>query len=195
MSAIHQTNGISPQDAPQATGGNDHAVHGGTAKPSGFSTQLKLALSKTAQPGGTHSPAPPNGQNSEIKPPGLQSILSAPRISSADQHQGAGHDFFERALRVLAHRQQLLASNIANADTPGYKAIDIDVREALLGEMPENAIPKKYHVPSQGSVDGNTVEMDVERTKFAQNAIVYETAVTIVKDHYMMMNSMLKDLT
>ena len=102
MRAIHQANGIAPQDVPQAGGRNDHAVHGGTAKPSGFSTQLKLALSKTAQPGGAiHSPAPANGQNSGIKSPELQSILSAPRITSADQHQGAGHDFFERALRVL----------------------------------------------------------------------------------------------
>ncbi len=196
MSAIHETGNIPPQGASQASGGSNRPVQGSAATPSGFATQLKLALNKSAQTGGpAHSPASSSGQSGGMKPPDLQSVLSAPRITSGDQHQGVGHDFFERALRVLAHRQQLLASNIANADTPGYKAVDIDVREALLSGTPENAIPKKYHVPSQGSADGNTVEMDVERAKFAQNAIVYETAVTLVRDHYMMMNNMLKDLT
>ena len=68
--------------------------------------------------------------------------------------------FHESALSLRAQRQELLASNIANADTPNYKARDIDV--------------------NQGSVDGNTVDMDVERNQFADNALRYEAGITMI---------------
>ena len=111
------------------------------------------------------------------------------------------HDFQQLALGLRAYRQQIIASNIANADTPGYKAVDIDFQEALrnaqaaanvppvsltttsgghlsgqsTGTQPP--IPLKYHVPSQGSIDGNTVEMDVERAKFAENTVMHQFAM------------------
>ena len=105
------------------------------------------------------------------------------------------HRVHEMALALRAYRQELLASNIANADTPGYKAVDIDVEETLRNRQSNiPTIPLRYHVPGQASIDGNTVEMDVERAKFAQNALMYEFAVDRVKGHYMHMMELLKDL-
>ncbi|WP_295754446.1 flagellar basal body protein [Undibacterium sp.] len=98
----------------------------------------------------------------------------------------------ERALALRAYRQQLLASNIANADTPGYKAVDIDIHEALRTGKDINSVQVKYVTPSQGSVDGNTVEMDIERVKFMENAIMYEYEVDRVRGHYKDMEELLK---
>lgn len=132
------------------------------------------------------------------------------------RHEGE-HGFQELALRVRAYRQELIASNIANADTPGYKAVDIDFMEALriaqsASRTPSIALtttssghilgkgfasppfPLKYHIPNQPSVDGNTVELDVERAKFAENGMMYEFALDRVKGHYMHMTEMLKNL-
>ena len=111
--------------------------------------------------------------------------------------------FHQTALRLRAERQQVLASNIANADTPNYKARDIDFSSALkqavsAGAAPAQAtlvktspnhfgghagvtasgVPLLYRTASQGSVDGNTVDMDTERAKFADNALRYEAGVT-----------------
>jgi flagellar basal-body rod protein FlgB len=85
------------------------------------------------------------------------------------------------ALVLRARRQQVLASNIANADTPGYKALDFDFGKAL-GEAiarPGAAVgPRLQPQPAaQPSADGNTVDMDAERSKFADNALRYEAAL------------------
>lgn len=107
------------------------------------------------------------------------------------------------ALGVLTHRQELLASNIANADTPHFKARDIDFKDALgsalagrrsgdVGMMATSprhlggtggsslAGAAKYRTEFQPSVDGNTVNMDVERSAFAQNALRLEAALTFI---------------
>lgn len=120
-------------------------------------------------------------------------------------------------LGVRAYRQELIASNIANADTPGYKAVDIDFQEALRiarslanttplslattapghvqGQVQNGlAISLKYHVPTQPSADGNTVEMDVERSKFAENAVMWEFSRDRVSGHFKMMMEMLQSL-
>ena len=115
--------------------------------------------------------------------------------------------FNQLALDLRAQRQQLLASNIANADTPHYKARDIDFTSALQGalarttppagvmaatdpahvnnavasqDMLPNGTPVLYRQPVQGSVDVNTVDMDVERNQFADNAIRYEAGITMI---------------
>lgn len=114
--------------------------------------------------------------------------------------------FYETALSLRAQRQQLLASNIANADTPNYKARDIDFKAALSnalgqGQVAQSVVmvktsaahlsgvgadstssgaPLLYRVASQGSVDGNTVDMDVERNQFTDNALRYEAGLTVV---------------
>ena len=113
--------------------------------------------------------------------------------------------FNETALSLRAQRQELLASNIANADTPNYKARDIDFASALQGALAggrqgglnttaqahlprghatgdtlANGTPVQYRGVVQGSVDGNTVDMDVERNQFADNALRYEAGITMI---------------
>ena len=110
--------------------------------------------------------------------------------------------FQEKALGLRAHRQQVLAGNIANADTPNYKARDFDFASALQSAVAgrsdgDLALSKTstrhldggagsgparlmYRVPTQGAVDGNTVEMDAERASFSENAIRYEAGITFI---------------
>jgi len=114
--------------------------------------------------------------------------------------------FNEAALNIRSNRQQVLASNIANADTPNYKARDIDFSSALAnavshgkgsagglattaanhmgaakdGATMPDGTPLLYRNAAQGSVDGNTVDMDVERNQFADNALRYEAGITMI---------------
>ena len=121
--------------------------------------------------------------------------------------------FHQAALRIRGQRQELIAANIANADTPNFKARDIDFNAAMKAAMTgasqeafNTSKTSELHLdgaPSstptgrpgeplfrpiiQGSVDGNTVDMDVERNQFADNAIRYEASLTMV-------NSQLKQM-
>ena len=115
--------------------------------------------------------------------------------------------FNETALSLRAQRQELLASNIANADTPNFKARDIDFSSALQGALAKAAqpggplsttapahiangaadgktladgTPVLYRTITQGAVDGNTVDMDTERTQFADNGLRYEAGITMI---------------
>ena len=114
--------------------------------------------------------------------------------------------FHQTALNLRAQRQELLASNIANADTPNYKARDVDFSKALQGALAKagqtpaaaglvktaanhlagtasaaiGGAPLLYRIGQQGSVDGNTVDMDVERNQFTDNALRYEAGVTLI---------------
>jgi flagellar basal-body rod protein FlgB len=107
--------------------------------------------------------------------------------------------FHSAALRLRSERQQVLSANIANADTPGYKAQDFDFSRALGEAMSKPAVnagitdPRhipvgplagsptlQYRTASQPSVDGNTVEMDAERAQFADNAIRYEATLRML---------------
>jgi len=113
--------------------------------------------------------------------------------------------FNQTALNLRAARQELLASNIANADTPNFKAKDIDFASALKGALSGSSpkltmeataarhlsggegktlmgAPVMYRKPLQPSADGNTVDMDVERAQFADNALRYEASVKFVSD-------------
>lgn len=184
-------NGVTPASGPE----NTHEGH--SSSPAGSA-------------GGAFSVAMQSAQS-------RRSIASpvSPNQAPATAHAGnGGHDFYERALNVLSYRLQMIASNIANADTPNYKAVDIDFREALrqgagktadaassnashatgAAVEPSSRIPLKYHVPQQGNVDGNTVEMEAERAKFADTAIRYQFSLDRVKGHYMMMEDLLKNL-
>ena len=110
--------------------------------------------------------------------------------------------FQSKALGLRAYRQQVLAENIANADTPNYKARDFsfksDLDSAMAGRATgglamERTAPGhlsgttgrsladlKFRQPMQSSADGNTVEMDVERAEFAENALRYEASLTFI---------------
>lgn len=108
--------------------------------------------------------------------------------------------FHQQALNLRSQRQQVLASNIANADTPGYKARDFDFKAALAAAVapppksePFSGAPVApqpellYRSVIQPSVDGNTVDMDVERAQFAENAVRFEANVTVINNQIRMM--------
>lgn len=91
------------------------------------------------------------------------------------------------ALAVRSQRLALLASNIANAATPGYKARDIDFDAAMkqvgrghsANAAAEDAL--SYRVPVSPSLDGNTVELSTEQTLFAENAVQYRTTLAFLE--------------
>ncbi len=98
-----------------------------------------------------------------------------------------------KALRVLGQRTGLLASNLANADTPHYKARDIDFRQALgaaggpapartapghlTGPRAPDAADVGYRPALQSSLDGNTVDRQAEQAAYADNAIRYQATL------------------
>ena len=127
--------------------------------------------------------------------------------------------FNESALNLREKRQTVLASNIANADTPNYKARDIDFSSAMKaavekasptaaasmkttaarhfpnppsdGGLLADGTPLLYRGMVQGAVDGNTVDMDVERNQFADNAVRYEASLTMINSQIKgMMNAL-----
>lgn len=91
------------------------------------------------------------------------------------------------ALAIRSQRLGLLASNIANAATPNYKAKDLDFTKALdaatRGTGVAGAVEQAtgYRVPSETSLDGNTVELSTEQTKFAENAVQYRTTLSFLE--------------
>ncbi|WJF90432.1 flagellar basal body rod protein FlgB [Paraburkholderia bonniea] len=147
--------------------------------------------------------------------------------------------FGREALDVRAHRQALLSSNIANADTPGYQARDVDFAASLAGALRRtmgasgsaagSAAAKPvtvgvsvslattapghlpgttrlsttggtstdygkllYRTPAQPALDGNTVDLDMERVQFADNTLHYQSSMTLVSQQ---IKSMLSAIT
>ena len=86
------------------------------------------------------------------------------------------------ALQIRGQRMGVLASNIANASTPGFKARDIDFKAALGAAegRGDAAAATLYRVPTQPSMDGNTVELATEQTAFAENAVQYQTTLSFL---------------
>ncbi len=103
------------------------------------------------------------------------------------------------ALRVHGERLGVLAGNIANADTPGFKARDIDFRNVLQGvqgaQLPATRTqpghldgggissvgsPTQWRVPTQPSADGNTVETPVEQAAYMDAALRYQAALRFI---------------
>jgi len=126
-------------------------------------------------------------------------------------------DFQSRALKLRSYRQQLLASNIANGDTPHYKAVDIDFASALKnasqnanaqqgptrslaatsarhigGAGAADGAPVQFRGTTQASIDGNTVDLDVERAQFADNAVRYEAAIRFLNGQIRTLTSAIK---
>lgn len=111
-------------------------------------------------------------------------------------------NFNGQALVLRAERQQLIASNIANADTPGYVARDMNFAQALrqatagsqdagalaqtqaghmsLGSLPGGSRNLSYATAAQTNLDRNTVDMDRERASFADNAVRYESTLRFI---------------
>lgn len=86
------------------------------------------------------------------------------------------------ALEVRAQRMNVLASNIANASTPNFKAKDIDFTQALASVERQGGVEQAtlYRVPDSPSMDGNTVELSTEQTAFAENAVQYQTTLSFL---------------
>lgn len=91
------------------------------------------------------------------------------------------------ALQVRADRTRVLASNIANETTPGYKARDVDFASALAAQSgAEGGLDgggsgdTMFRVPYHPSEDGNTVEIGVEQAAFSQNASDFQASVTFI---------------
>ncbi|MEY2690148.1 MAG: hypothetical protein RL375_4348 [Pseudomonadota bacterium] len=110
-------------------------------------------------------------------------------------------DFQAQALTLRAERQRLIASNIANADTPGYQARDMDFATALRqasGELKPAGLATsaaghlspdrgatadaqlRYAAPAMTNLDRNTVDMDRERASFADNSVKYEATLRFI---------------
>lgn len=111
-------------------------------------------------------------------------------------------DSHGKALELLSQRQKVLAGNIANADTPGFKARDFDFSAALAqarGEADGATVTSDRHLRSttltqasggtprlqwrnaeQPALDGNTVDLDRERAAFADNALRYEATLRFI---------------
>ena len=113
--------------------------------------------------------------------------------------------FGRQALDVRAYRQELLSSNIANSDTPGYKARDIDFRAAMASAGSADATVKlattnaghlsidpnteasanlKYRTPLAPSLDGNTVDAQQEQAAFADNTVRYQATLTFLSARF-----------
>jgi flagellar basal-body rod protein FlgB len=113
------------------------------------------------------------------------------------------------ALDVRARRGELIANNLANADTPGYQARDIDFRQAMAraaGETPTSGVQLsttnaghiggntsanaatnpdlKYRTPLAPALDGNTVDAQVEQAAFAENAVRYQATLTFLNSKF-----------
>ncbi len=115
------------------------------------------------------------------------------------------------ALTLRSQRATMLANNMANADTPNYKAKDIDFSNVLLKQTqsrltktavthkshiatnPSNAdMSVMYRVPQKASLDGNTVDMDAERGEFTENAIRYQASLKFLNKRITGLISILK---
>ena len=106
----------------------------------------------------------------------------------------------EASLLLRGQRAGVLAANIANADTPNYKAREVDFASVLRGQSGDAPLPMaatrpahlgtsadalaagalKYRIPFQPSLDGNTVETPVEQAAFAQNAVRYQASLMFI---------------
>lgn len=129
-------------------------------------------------------------------------------------------DFHAQALTLRAERQRLIAGNIANADTPGYIARDLDFAKALreaTGQASGQGAPGAMAVTNPGhmsvaagarsegellyatgpqdSLDRNTVDLDRERAAFAENAVKYEATLRFINGHMRTMTEAMKSHT
>lgn len=105
----------------------------------------------------------------------------------------------ENALKLRGERVSVLAANLANADTPNFKARDLDFARVLAGEQgPALALVAtnaahlnteagarggadlRYRIPFQPSLDGNTVEVPIEQAAFAENAVRYQASLMFI---------------
>ena len=118
----------------------------------------------------------------------------------------------ESALYMQARRAEVLASNLANVDTPGYKARDIDFRQVMASAAGEDngdqlrltnpahldtsldssGYDLQYRQPYQASLDGNTVEHQVEMAAYSDNAMRYLASLRFINHQLSLLNSAIR---
>lgn len=95
-----------------------------------------------------------------------------------------GKKILHRIIDICAYRQKILASNIANVDTPNYKAKDIDFREELIKATEIKNWNNNYKViethTTMPNRDGNTVNLEVEMTKMTETLLTHNTAIQLL---------------
>ena len=132
--------------------------------------------------------------------------MSDPISASADSFLG----IHGTALVLREQRLQLIAANLANADTPGFKARDLDFRSALQAATSPAGAPGtlrgtdhgttlstagtassgstdaflKYRTPLAPSLDGNTVDTQLEQAAFAENAVKYQATLNFLSSRF-----------
>lgn len=111
----------------------------------------------------------------------------------------------QNALKVRSARSAILANNLANADTPGFQAKDIDFKQVLKGQvqLSQNSTSMKvtnekhfqnitnaqpfdtlYRIPQQPSIDGNTVEEQVEHAEFMKNSLAFQSSFSFLNSKF-----------
>ena len=121
----------------------------------------------------------------------------------------------EHALELRTKRAEVLANNLANADTPGFKARDIDFQSLLKDQMqgkgseqslkmtttngkhlPVNGTDDSadllYRNPSQPSIDGNTVDTQTEKAEFMKNTLQYQSSFQFLSSRFKSMNNAIR---
>jgi flagellar basal-body rod protein FlgB len=102
----------------------------------------------------------------------------------------------ERAITGAALRQEVLANNLANAETPGFRRSDVDFHSTLAqamktgdAEVIESTAFSPQTDPQVLRADGNGVDIDVESATMAKNALEYEALVSVARARIMMLKS------
>lgn len=119
---------------------------------------------------------------------------------------------YEAALKLRTKRAEVLASNLTNADTPNFKARDFDFQKALSAQIASQNNPRphasnskhvntaemsmqsamQYRIPTQPSVDGNTVDEHMEHAEFMANTLEHQTAFTLLNSRFKGLMSAIK---
>ncbi len=102
-------------------------------------------------------------------------------------------DHLERYMDLLSARQKLVASNIANADTPGYKTRDIDFQSEFRAMLPGGAPAPQEVEGLQVKNDGNNVSLDREARLLAENAIRFNLASTLMRTEIRLVKSAIQE--
>ena len=122
---------------------------------------------------------------------------------------------YESALNLRAKRSEVIAGNLANADTPNYKARDFNFQQAMQTTMASQNFSgghmlqtdemhfqagggdgvdaaMEYRIPTQPSIDGNTVEEQVEHAAFMQNTLEFQAAFTLLNNRFKGLSAAIK---
>lgn len=112
---------------------------------------------------------------------------------------------YEAALQVRTKRAEMLSSNLANADTPNFKAKDLDFQQALRAQMASQDAgtqgvshmkhmkmdgsigmnsAMQYRTPTQPSIDGNTVDEHIEHAEFMSNSLEFQATFTMLNSRF-----------